>query len=274
VINSNSLQFEILGIKINRLLKDEVVDMLDNIIGNNNKICVCIANAHTLNLAYEDMGYLDCLKNFYVLNDGIGVSIASRILYGKDLPDNLNGTDLVPYYLKNSKMSIKLFLLGGNPGIVELAAEKFKNQFNNISIVGYNHGYFNHFNDDNILKEINKSGANILLVALGNQLQERWIYKFKDKLNVNVMVGVGALFDFIANVIPRAPILVRKLKFEWLFRLIIEPKRLWRRYIIGNPLFLIRVLKQKINQIGRKNQSYLLNKLNIDVKDMKKGIKH
>lgn len=246
-------QVEILGVRINRFSKEQVVTWWDSVIQNNGKVSICIANAHTLNLAYKDINYLGCLEGFYVLNDGVGVSIASKILYGEDFPDNLNGTDLIPYYIENSMAKLKIFLLGGKPGIAELAAEKFRKLSSNILIAGCYHGYFNHFSDENIVNQINESGANILLVAFGNPLQEKWIYAVKDKLTVNVMVGVGALFDFMAGVVPRAQVWLRNLKGEWVYRLILEPKRLWRRYIIGNPLFLVRVLNQKVRN-GIKKQ--------------------
>jgi alpha-1,3-mannosyltransferase len=102
VIGSSFQYFEILGIKINRLSKVQVATWWNSVIQSNRKVSICIANAHTLNLACRDIDYLKCLENFYVLNDGVGVSMASKILYGEDFHDNLNGTDLIPYYLGNT----------------------------------------------------------------------------------------------------------------------------------------------------------------------------
>ena len=124
--------------------------------------------------------------------------------------------------------------------------KKLEEKYPYLNIVGTKSGYFDWASDSpGIVNEINDSKANILLVAFGVPLQEKWIDENINKLNSQVIMGVGGLFDFYSGQMKRAPKWMREVGMEWLFRLIKEPKRMWKRYIIGNPLFIYRVYKWK-----------------------------
>ena len=116
-------------------------------------------------------------------------------------------------------------------------------------VAGADHGYFNkafdNLENDRVVNNINDVRPNILFVGFGMPMQERWIMENRDRLDVNVIMPVGAMFDYLAGTVPRAPKWMTDHGLEWLGRLIIEPRRLWKRYLIGNPFFLWRVLKQK-----------------------------
>jgi N-acetylglucosaminyldiphosphoundecaprenol N-acetyl-beta-D-mannosaminyltransferase len=178
--------------------------------------------------------------------DGIGMRMASK-LAGFSLKANVNGTDLFPFICRDAATSqIKLALLGARPGIAQRCADNMQKQFPGLNVVWIHDGYFDRNNEENIIQAINESGAQILFVAMGVPMQELWIANNADKLNVPVILGVGALFDFYSGAVPRAPLRMRKLGLEWLFRFILEPRRMFARYIIGNQIFIIRILWRRL----------------------------
>ena len=144
-------------------------------------------------------------------------------------------------------------LLGAREGIAELAAEKLSNCYeqHRFSVVG--NGYFTSQGEEVILSNLAADRPDILLVALGNPMQEKWIADRCTQDHALAVIGVGALFDFIAERVPRAPKIWIDFRIEWLYRLLIEPKRMWRRYVLGNPIFLIRVLRQRLSRGQRKD---------------------
>jgi N-acetylglucosaminyldiphosphoundecaprenol N-acetyl-beta-D-mannosaminyltransferase len=163
------------------------------------------------------------------------------------LLENLNGTDMLPYLCENAvKNRFRIFLLGAQPGVAEKAKANLIKKFNGLQISGTQHGYFGKEEEQKVIEKINKSKTDILLVALGVPKQEKWICGNLSKLQVKVAMGVGGLFDFYSGKIKRAPRWMREVGLEWLYRVLQEPKRMWRRYIIGNPLFLLRVIKWKM----------------------------
>lgn len=178
-----------------------------------------------------------------VFGDGIGVKIAGAIT-GQKVKDNVNGTDLLPILLNECESEgFSLFLLGAKPGVAQRMEEKIRNRFPGINIAGNHHGYFNPKESEIVLRKINSGKPDILLVAFGAPHQEKWIETHFPRLSCRVAMGVGGLFDFYSERIPRAPYLMRMAGMEWIFRLVIEPGRMWRRYVLGNPLFLFRILR-------------------------------
>lgn len=201
----------------------------------------CFVNADCLNIAFENKEYRKLLSEVdFVFGDGSGVRYACK-LTGQKIADNINGTDLFPllceYSIQNDQ---SIYFLGGEPGIAEKAAIRSKRRYPKLRIAGHHSGYF--LDDGEIIQKINSAVPDILLVAMGAPEQEMWIHKHKNELSVGVAIGVGGLFDFIAHKVGRAPGWIRLLGFEWLIRLLNEPRRLLHRYLIGNPIFLYRVL--------------------------------
>ena len=134
-----------------------------------------------------------------------------------------------------------MYFLGGKPGVAEAMVKNVQEQFPGLPIAGYHHGYLTDEEEASVIQEISTSGAQILLVAFGAPRQELWIDAHKHELGVGIAMGVGGLFDFMSGRVNRAPLWMREIGLEWVFRLLQEPGRLWRRYVIGNPLFLWRV---------------------------------
>lgn len=223
---------------------DEAVKLIDARYETRERVAVAFANAHTLNVAAAHPEFRLALQNAIVLNDGIGVDIASRILYGSRFPENLNGTDFSPNYLRKTRHRYRLFLLGATPGTAEHAARRLAALCPRHKIVGCHHGHFDPEKVSEITDLIRRSGANVLLVAMGNPKQELFIHNHLAETGCVLGIGVGALFDFLAGNVPRATPWVQKRRLEWVYRLAQEPRRLAGRYLVGNPLFLARIMKQ------------------------------
>lgn len=214
------------------------VNMLDVRILASYPTKVAIANANTLNIARGNARYRQILERFVVFNDGIGVDLASRMRYGRRFPDNLNGTDFLPVYLSRSSLKLRIFMLGAQPCVVQRAFDAARRRFAQHDWLGFRDGYFRWDDEPALCANIHAMQPDLLLVAMGNPLQEFWIDRCAADTGAKVCVGVGALFDFLSGEVDRAPQWMRRLKLEWTYRLLQEPRRLWRRYLIGNLGFL------------------------------------
>lgn len=208
---------------------------------------IAFVNPDCLNIAYRHAAYHRVLTQAArVLPDGIGIHLGCRIL-GLALRENVNGTDLFPRLCERcAGEGLSLYLLGARPGVAAAAAAEMQRRYPGLKVAGTRDGYFGAADEAQVLAGINASGADILLVALGAPRQELWLAEHTADLAPTVRLGVGGLFDFYSGRIPRAPLWMREIGLEWTWRLIQEPGRMWRRYIIGNPLFLFRVWRQKL----------------------------
>jgi exopolysaccharide biosynthesis WecB/TagA/CpsF family protein len=196
------------------------------------------ANAHTLNLAWSDPAYREVLNRAHVvLNDGVGLDLYAKLVNASFL-ENCNGTDLFPRLFAEARREapLRVFLFGGARGRAARAAANIEARFPGVRVVGHLHGY----GRDGVVSTINASGADVVLVGMGNPLQEKWIDENLASLQVGVVAGVGALIDFLSGEVSRAPAFVRTVRCEWLYRLAREPRRMFRRYVLGNPTFLVR----------------------------------
>ena len=200
-------------------------------------------NAHCVNVARRDPAYRQALARAdHLLPDGSGMAIAAKMA-GVELGDNLNGTDLFPEICRHAaERGQSLYLIGGRPGLAAQAAATMRSRFPGLRIAGTCHGYWLAAEEDMLIEEINASGASIVLAGLGVPMQECWIDKVRDRLSAPVVMGVGGLFDYYSGAIPRAPAPFRAVGCEWVWRLMQEPRRLFSRYILGNPLFLAAAL--------------------------------
>jgi exopolysaccharide biosynthesis WecB/TagA/CpsF family protein len=202
-------------------------------------------NANNANITVSFPELTAALNRSVVLSDGIGLDVASYILYGASFPANLNGTDFVPSLLAELPQSLTIGLVGSTQEVVNEAALRFAKIAPQHSFVAISDGYFTHSDQEKVLSKISALKPDILIVAMGTPIQELWADQFIGPDQCTVVLTVGALFDFISLRIRRAPLMLRKLKLEWLFRLALEPRRLFRRYVLGNPVFIFRALRQK-----------------------------
>src|SRR5690606_3804597 len=163
--------------------------------------------------------------------------IATWLVHRQKFPENLNGTDFVPAYLHSVRDRGRVFLFGGKPDVAVRASRVLHHDFG-VNVVGTCDGYDQGRNAAQVVAAINDAQANVVLVAMGNPAQEQWILANRDKINAPVLIGVGALLDFLAGDKPRAPKLIQQLRLEWLYRLCLEPARLLRRYTLDIAVFL------------------------------------
>lgn len=232
----------LLGFNIFNGTMEEYMFTLKERLNNGKKITVISGNPEILYTALNNEEIANECRAGDIIPDGIGVILGGRIL-GQSFKEKIAGIEVVINLLSLSALEgYKVYMLGAEESIIEEAAKKAKNQFG-ANIVGYHNGFFDLQNCNEIINDINKSGAEILFVAMGCPRQERFIAKYRESLNCKIFMGVGGSFDVIAGKVKRAPQWMIKLGLEWLYRVIKEPLRIGRLSSI--PKFLIRVILYK-----------------------------
>ena len=212
-------RIHMMGITFNNLTMEEAVDSILDRARATAASQLCFVNADCVNIAYHNSDYKHLLANSaIVLADGIGLKLAGKIL-NNNIRQNVNGTDLFPQLcgaLADGELGI--YLLGGKPGVPEDVAGWVATHYPTVRISGCRHGYFAQHETEEIVADIRRSGASILLVAFGVPRQETWIREHLTNSGVKIAMGVGGLFDFYSGRIPRAPVWVRELGMEWFYR--------------------------------------------------------
>ncbi len=247
---AGSSKVNVLGVGVDDCNLAELLERVSE-LARGGRSTVMYANIHTLNTAYVDEQCRQAMNQADVVYcDGAGVVWGARLL-GQRLPERMTGADWIyPLCQSCAEKGLSLYLLGGRPGVAEAAARKLMDGYPGLSIVGTHHGYIHAASQETegAIAAVNEANPDILLVGMGTPLQEKWIAAHRDELEVPVVWAVGALFDFVAGVAPRGPRWMLDHGLEWLYRLGVEPGRMWRRYVVGNPLFLLRVLGQRLTK--------------------------
>lgn len=238
---------EVLGVNVDKVTMHQALKKVDSFMQDNEKLhSIYTPNPEIIMLAQEDKEFLDILNQAdLVIPDGIGVVIASKLLKGPKLPERVPGYDLVQNMLQYGvQKDYKYYFFGSKPQVADLAAEKMRKKYPGIQIVGTHDGYFKQEDEKNIIDDINKSGANVLLVALGAPKQEKWIVENAERLyGIKVAIGVGGSLDGMADIVKRAPAFFQKIGLEWFYRLAMQPTR-WKRMLVI-PKFIVKVLTTK-----------------------------
>lgn len=229
---------KLLNIEYHNITAPEALTKTLDLLAEQKRATVCFLNADCLYKAQRDDEYRQILNQAdLVLSDGIGLKFATW-LYGGRMKDDCNGTDLSPLIMERAAQAgYKIFFMGGKDGIAEKAAGNIRQRIPNIQIVGTHEGYFD--DDQKLIGQINASGADILFVAMGVPLQEKWIYRYRERLTPRLCLGVGALLDYLSGTIPRAPLWMRKVHLEWCWRIFVDPKRMLRRYLVDGVGFFV-----------------------------------
>jgi len=237
----------ILGIPINNVTMTEAIETIMQWLNEDDHSQVCFVNADCANIAYRNKAYFEVLRTArFSLADGIGLKLAGKLL-AREIKQNVNGTDLFPLLCEALSGTGKgLFLLGARPEVPEYVRDWIKKNYPGVIVSGCHHGYFSPEKEPVVIDQIAKSGADLLLVAFGAPRQDTWINDHLEETGVKVAMGVGGLFDFYSGKTARAPLWVREMGMEWLYRFTQEPGRLWKRYFVGNGVFLYRVMLEKI----------------------------
>ncbi|UCF09650.1 MAG: WecB/TagA/CpsF family glycosyltransferase [Candidatus Bipolaricaulota bacterium] len=224
----------------------DALRILESLVEEGSRRCVFFVNAHTLNLTSDDPAYLSVLRTAdFIFGDGTGLRYAARLLHGIRLKDNVNGTDLIPLFFRAEEgKGYRYYLLGSTADAIARAAEHVQRMFPGWELVGYHHGYLDDEGSNRVVEEINAAKPQVLFVGMGNPTQELWIEANRSRLQVPVSVGVGGLFAYWSGDLSRAPAWLRRVGMEWIHLLVRQPRK-FRRYVLGNPRFLLRVLWEK-----------------------------
>jgi N-acetylglucosaminyldiphosphoundecaprenol N-acetyl-beta-D-mannosaminyltransferase len=241
---------DILGVRFRRTSKSEVHERILRCVERRERAVIPCLNAHALNLAHENPWLCQFLNEAHaVIVDGYGVVLAAWLL-GMPLPQRFTYADWMWELAALCEMkAMRLYLLGARPGVAQEAARRLRAKHRGLKIAGTHHGYFDKSNSSEenqaVVNEINGTEADILVVGFGMPLQEQWLLENWPDLNARVALTGGGVFDYVSGRVVRPPSFLANNGLEWLGRLLLEPRRLWRRYLIGNPLFLWRILQQR-----------------------------
>src|SRR5512140_1111690 len=238
---------QILGVRVDAVDKAALLEEIARRITTGRREYLANVNINAINLAQDDQEFRKILNESSVVYcDGEGVRLGARLL-GVTLPPRI----VLTYWIWElcafaAEKGFSIFLLGGTPGAAEEAAAAMRKRFAGLRIVGTHHGYFNKEGEesDRVVDLIRHSQPNILFVCFGMPLQEHWTRRNFERLTANVMLFGGSTIEYAAGRKTLAPAWMSRHGLEWFFRLLQEPRRLWRRYLIGNPLFILKVLIQ------------------------------
>lgn len=224
------------------------------------KVLINTINAHSYNVAQKDELFAEALKNGdYLIPDGASIIKACKLLKGKSQPkERIAGWDLFVFEMekleeksKKEEVRSKVMFMGSSEKVLSLIRDKAAVDYPNLEVVTYSPPFKPEFSDEDnaaIIKAINEVNPELLWIGMTAPKQEKWTYQHWDELNIHCHAGtIGAVFDFYAGTTKRAPKWWQEHSLEWLYRLLKEPKRMWRRYVIGNPLFLWNIYKEKLN---------------------------
>jgi N-acetylglucosaminyldiphosphoundecaprenol N-acetyl-beta-D-mannosaminyltransferase len=235
----------VLGIRVDPLTMASLDERVEKLLGNESRSVVAYIHVHGVNLAYQDVALARFFRDADVVYcDGEGVRLGAKLL-GLHIPERIALTDWVwDLFEICQRRSATLFFLGSTQDVLEVAARRVKERFPNLKLVGYHHGYFEKHgpSSDAVIEEINSVQPDVLLVGFGMPIQEQWVMASGDRLQTKLILTVGSCFDYVSGRKRRCPRWMARHGFEWLFRFMQEPRRLFKRYIIGNPLFAARVL--------------------------------
>lgn len=236
---------DIHGVRIDNVTMKEALDFVIDGLDHEKTCKIYTPNSEIIMQANRDPDLLAVLNSADLLvPDGAGVILASKIL-GAKLKEKVSGVDLVKNILQyTNKRPISFFILGGRPGVPEKASINIVSEYPKARIVGFRHGYFNEEDIPDIIKQINDSQAEILLVGLGAPKQEKWIHSHAHELSSKIIIGVGGTVDVFAGTATLAPEYIRKAGFEWLYRLIKQPSRYKR--MMDLPRFMMLTLRKKL----------------------------
>lgn len=211
----------VLKVPVNVTSYEEIIEEITQRIKNNQKYRIISINLNKIILANQNKEMIQIINSFdCFIPDGISIVKASN-----ELKERITGIDLFEKICsEHEKIGAKIFLYGAQEEIVKAAKTNLQEKYKNIKIVGYENGFIK--NNEDLIKKINDSGANIVFIAMGSPKQEKWIYENSAKIKANIFMGVGGTFDIVSDRLKRAPKWIRKMGIEWLYRMLKEPKRL------------------------------------------------
>jgi len=240
-------RINILNCPIDKLTMDETINKIDQSIQNKIHLQHVVVNAAKMVHMQKDKELYDSVVSSDIINaDGQAVVWASKVL-GQPLPERVAGIDLMQNLVKLAdEKRYKVFFFGAKEEVVKGVVDKYSAMYSPEIIAGYRNGYFNKEDEESIAREIAESGADILFVAISSPTKEIFLNRYKEVINTPFIMGVGGSFDVVSGKVSRAPLWMQKYALEWFYRFSQEPRRMWKRYLYTNSLFLYLVFKEKI----------------------------
>jgi N-acetylglucosaminyldiphosphoundecaprenol N-acetyl-beta-D-mannosaminyltransferase len=235
---------DVLGCSVTKLSIEDFVGLAEQFISSGKPHYIAVANAAKIVKMRSDKELKSSIQSAHLVGaDGVPLIWAARLL-GKPLLGRVNGTDLMYRLLERAdEKRYRIFFFGTKEKILQKVIERVRTEYPSVNIAGFHHGYFTPAQELLIVRKIRAAKADILFIAFGTPKKELWIKRYLSSMGVPVVHGVGGSFDVLAGVIPRAPLWMQKYGLEWLFRLGQEPRRMWRRYLVTNTLFILLILK-------------------------------
>lgn len=224
----------------------ETIEEIDRRIQNKITTQHVVINAGKVVLMNQNPKLVSIIKKCPIINaDGQSIVWASKFL-GKSVPERVAGIDLMEQLIKlSSKKGYKIYFFGAKEEVVTEVVNKYKDKYSDLQVAGYRNGYFTDKDMPEIIEDMKNSNADILLVAFSSPNKEYWLDENIDKINIPFCMGVGGSFDVVAGKTKRAPVWMQNLGLEWFYRFLQEPKRMWKRYLIGNSKFAYLTIKEK-----------------------------
>jgi N-acetylglucosaminyldiphosphoundecaprenol N-acetyl-beta-D-mannosaminyltransferase len=248
---SPTARVNILGVGISPITPEIALTQIEDWIANNDRQYISVCNVHVVMECQQDASFRQAVNNAGLATpDGMPlVWLANRD--SEQLVKRVYGPDLMLAVCESSvERSYKHFFYGGAEGVPEMLAEEMKNRFPGLQVVGAFSPPFRELSteeENKIIEMINHADPDIIWVGLGTPKQDLWMAKNRPRLSAPVMIAVGAAFDFHTKRVAQAPMWMQQAGLEWLFRLSQEPGRLWHRYLVYNPLFILKVIEQRLN---------------------------
>ncbi|MDZ4712986.1 MAG: WecB/TagA/CpsF family glycosyltransferase [bacterium] len=237
-----SASVKILGTRVNILTYETFLHLIKELIQKNDKAAIAYANADTLNKIYESPELQQIYENFTLVHpDGTGVYLASKFLHGKrGLKKRITGSDFYPLLIEESiKNDWKYFFFGHDDETLQY----IRSAYPMLNVKGTNEGY--HYINEDVISKINKIEPDIIIIGLSCPFQEKWIYENIDRIKFKVILAVGDGIKVFAKRKLRGPLLMRRLGLEWTVRLFYDPVKNFRKYVIGIPKFVFRVIRNR-----------------------------
>lgn len=241
-------EVDILGVRVHKVSSADIRQVTLERIRRNERALFLYVHLHSINLAQADSGLRNLLNSATITYcDGDGVRVGARILCNS-LPERIPLTRWIyPFLEFCADNNLSVYFVGGEQRIVRRAVEMLRSRIPSLNIVGYHDGYFHGQGEpeEEVLQDIRRTRPNILIVGMGMPLQEFWIRDHWDELEADVVMTAGSCFDYMAGEKQACPPWMADNGLEWLHRLFREPRRVWKRYLIGIPVFLFRIIRQR-----------------------------
>ena len=248
---AESSRYALLNTYVNALTMDETVEEIKKIVEEGVPTQHAVINALKVNLMEDDPQLVEIVNSCPIINaDGASIVWAAKF-FGIPLPERVTGIDLFLRLVELAEEEgYAIYLFGAQEEVVCKVKTIFEKRFPSLRIAGYRNGYFSEEDEPQIVSDIASSGADMLFVGFSSPKKEYWISQNLDKLGVPFVMGVGGSFDVVAGVTSRAPKWMQDHGLEWLHRFVQEPRRLWRRYVLGNARFVCLTLKYRLLKDG------------------------